>query len=767
MLHELETNCPNFSNVIGQAKITLMPSIGSNTVEVSISGAESIMFHAIGIRTEAMSYIGDNYQTWGLPTNASRRIGKGTPGKGDKVVAFSPDGQYLAVASSIGIWLYDTTNYQELALLPSSQPLASIAFSPDGSLIASIIKYGPVHSDVWDVASRTKIATFNLPLGGSTKSIAFSPDGRTIGVPGGSRIFLWDVVTEQELLRIQLENYNVNSISFSPSGHMIAAGDGDNLIRLWNVETGQKINTFSHKSVVSSVAFSPNENILVSGSADTTIKLWDVVTGMEILTIDNIDAITALTFSSDGRTLAWAGAGRGERTPDAIHLWDIATRSPIATYKDPTVFYMNSVVFSPDGKTFATSDSFYDIVKVWDVETGDTIDLGHKRLVPISFSPDSTILASGGRRGLKLWNIDTGQIITNVSESRIRLVAFSPDGRTLAYRVSGEKFTRLWDVTTQTQIGIIENKSIACWAFSPDGKTLASASSYVIKLWDVTTEQSIVTFEGHTDRIESITFSPDGKILASTSRDNTVKLWDVATGQIIENLVEENWTSFPAFSHDGTILGFCTWSYDYPYQGSVVRLWNMTTRKFITTKEADCVDFSPNSTIMVLENPDNSISLWDTKTLTLIDTFEGNWRYPAFSPDGKLLTSMSEHTILLADIESLNSQFTPLAPTSSKLTNTLQTELLPNYPNPFNPETWIPFRLAEDTDVTLDIYDASGRLVRNLDIGHSKAGIYESRDKAIYWDGKNDLGENVASGVYFYHLKAGEYSATKRMVILK
>ena len=96
-----------------------------------------------------------------------------------------------------------------------------------------------------------------------------------------------------------------------------------------------------------------------------------------------------------------------------------------------------------------------------------------------------------------------------------------------------------------------------------------------------------------------------------------------------------------------------------------------------------------------------------------------------------------------------------------------ETTLLPNYPNPFNPETWIPYHLSEDANVTLTIYDVGGRIVRTLDIGHSKAGIYESRNKAIYWDGKNDLGENVASGVYFYHLEAGEYSATKRMVILK
>ena len=96
-----------------------------------------------------------------------------------------------------------------------------------------------------------------------------------------------------------------------------------------------------------------------------------------------------------------------------------------------------------------------------------------------------------------------------------------------------------------------------------------------------------------------------------------------------------------------------------------------------------------------------------------------------------------------------------------------ETELLRNYPNPFNPETWIPYRLAQDAFVTLTIYDGNGQVVRTLDIGHQAASIYESRSKAVYWDGRNDLGESVASGLYFYTLTAGDFSATRKMLILK
>ena len=96
-----------------------------------------------------------------------------------------------------------------------------------------------------------------------------------------------------------------------------------------------------------------------------------------------------------------------------------------------------------------------------------------------------------------------------------------------------------------------------------------------------------------------------------------------------------------------------------------------------------------------------------------------------------------------------------------------KTILLPNYPNPFNPETWIPYQLSETAEVAISIYDVSGNVVRSLDLGHQGPGFYHSRSEAAYWDGRNNLNERVASGIYFYHIQAGEFSATRRMLILK
>ena len=96
-----------------------------------------------------------------------------------------------------------------------------------------------------------------------------------------------------------------------------------------------------------------------------------------------------------------------------------------------------------------------------------------------------------------------------------------------------------------------------------------------------------------------------------------------------------------------------------------------------------------------------------------------------------------------------------------------QTQLLANYPNPFNPETWIPFQLAKDSTVTAKIYDVTGKQIRMIELGHLPAENYVESGKAIYWDGKTETGELVSSGTYFYQIEAGDYTDTRKMVILK
>ena len=135
----------------------------------------------------------------------------------------------------------------------------------------------------------------------------------------------------------------------------------------------------------------------------------------------------------------------------------------------------------------------------------------------------------------------------------------------------------------------------------------------------------------------------------------------------------------------------------------------------------------------------------------------------ADSPDPLIGVHPVRHTVTVEDVKRSRIELAELVAYEIPA----KTELLLNYPNPFNPETWIPYRLAKDAFVTVTIYDQRGRVVRDIAVGHRIAAVYESRAKAVYWDGRTDLGERVASGIYFYTLTAGDYAATRKMVILK
>ena len=160
------------------------------------------------------------------------------------------------------------------------------------------------------------------------------------------------------------------------------------------------------------------------------------------------------------------------------------------------------------------------------------------------------------------------------------------------------------------------------------------------------------------------------------------------------------------------------------------------------------------------------ISELDTTQSLVSLTPDQNGLYTAeisISEDNTALNGL-KHILVTAADEVGN--FTQLIVTST-LNNRHVTKLLPNYPNPFNPETWIPYRLGKDAEVVMTIYDARGDVVRQFDLGHQSAGNYETRSRAVYWNGTNDFGEQVANGVYFYSLSTSDYSHTRKATILK
>ncbi len=858
----------------GRAQSILTPSIGPNAVEVSVSGGEPVTFHATGIQPSTISHAEGDYSTWQLPDGAIRRLGKGI----GRAVAFSSDGSHFAVASAIGIWIYDATTARALTLLPSTLETWSVDFSPDGRLLASSLREtGTIQ--LWDVTTGENITTLEGDPLTSVYSVSFSPDGTILASGSSDRtVKLWDVTTGENIATLEGHKSFVYSVSFSPDGKTLASGSRDNTVKLWDVTTGENITTLEgHKSFVYSVSFSPDGKTLASGSYDHTVKLWNVVTAEHITTLRHKRQVNSVSFSPDGKTLA-SGAWDG-----TIALWDVINRTEIATYSGRTdiatdsghLYSVDSLSFSPDGTTLVSASAQSGAVKLWDIRTGNAVDLRHTDIVrSLSFSADSTILGSGGLDdAIKLWDITTGiNIDTLRHPNLVRFISFSPDGKTLA---SLSDRVRLWDVTTGQNITIFQGTPswVMRVSFSPDGTILAAGfRDGMIRLWDVTTNTNIRTLNAHKDGGGLISFSPDGSILASGSAypfsSSNIKLWNVATGQNIKTFdFEQQRANAVVFLPDDTILAYMS-----DWQG--IKLLDVTAEANLATFthiSFRSMAISPDGTILASGGHDREpiIKLWDVTTGENIATLEGHTHgiYAlSFSADGRVLASGSSGAILLwdmtpyldpitiseperstadinrdgivniLDLISVASQLgsvgtnlatdvngdgavtildlvsvagmfeaTTAAPSAHSQTTLTAAEvrgwlnsarsleisdpimnrglvileqllvsltprktvLLSNYPNPFNPETWIPYQLAEDAFVTLTIYDESGQFVRTLDVGHRIAAFYESQSKAIYWDGTNEFGEAVSSGVYFYHLSAGDYSATRKMVILK
>jgi len=228
-------------------------------------------------------------------------------------IAFSPDGTLLAAPSPDGVKLWDTTGWGEVRTFAGSKGAESLAFSPDGTMLATATG-GTVK--LWDVASGNELRT--IPAGSSVNTVAFSPDGRTVASGGMGDVKLWDAVSGNELHTLKGHSNWIKSVVFSPDGQTLASGSVDSTVRLWDVASGRQLRAFTgHTGQVESVAFSPDGRLLASASWDLTVKLWDVASGKELRTLTGHTGwVESVAFSPDGAVLA-----SGSET---VRLWGVA-----------------------------------------------------------------------------------------------------------------------------------------------------------------------------------------------------------------------------------------------------------------------------------------------------------------------------------------------------------------------------------------------------------------------------------------------------------
>ena len=713
-----------------------------------------------------------------------------------KEVAFSHDGQLLATAGQ-HVKLWEVNTQTEIATLQHDEYVWALAFSPDGQLLAAGDGEGTVK--IWNLQERRVIAQLQ---GDEVRvdALGFSPDGRTLASAGYQGLIkLWSV-SDWALLGTLQNSGTTYSLDFFPDGQLLAS-TGHAAVTLWSVERGESVASLTgHSAWIYGAAFSPDGKTLASSGDDGTVRVENIESYLQ--TLQQREMVRLIYFLPINR---WAQ--RNIDTKLDILIKDVQQfyaeemsnhgfgRKTFAFEADATG---NAVVHHVNGKF---GDAYYNNKTADKVieEVVSQIDLEkHIYLIVVDISrefinQENTCGVGGGRwiEGETLMRERGGHAIipasgrcfdgevgTSVTAHELgHAFGLEHDFRDDAYIMSyGQAPYRLskcaitWldasrffntDQTAFDEPTMLQMRTSS--SYPPNAAifnlgfevTDVDGIHQVQLLVPATTEDPASGVKLHSCR-DLHTHSSTVTFNAPTLTAHRVN--DIAL-QVIDvygNITRQDYTlrvdySLPAqepadVNNDGIInivdLTLVASNFGKTGQNSadvngdgVVNIVDLTlvAGAFGTTAGAPSIWY-PNQEIAPI-SPQVEQWLREARRINLTD--------PAFQRG--ILT-----------LEHLLTSLTPK-----------ETALLPNYPNPFNPETWIPYQLAEPSGVTVSIYAADGQLVRRLDLGHQPVGMYESRSRAAYWDGRNNLGESVASGVYFYTLTADEFTATRKMLIRK
>jgi WD40 repeat protein len=546
-------------------------------------------------------------------------------------VVFSPDWRTLAWIARGGVLLMDVASGGEGLLLSHEDFVQSVAFTADGSWLASAAM-GTLNDEfipvirVWNVSDGSAVSTLAGHTAG-VRLLKFSADGRWLAAAGeDGSLTTWEVSQTQPLSTLGGVGAQVLDLTITPDGENLLAAYADGSARLWKISNAQELNSWNGLHA----AVSPAGSALALGSLDGWLDLFDPLTAQKVDTLGIEPQWTSLGFSPDGRILTAYSPNLS-----TVNLWDVASGTELDNLSVAPDLAAD-VAIAPDGKTVAAG-GYGCHVRLWDALSGEMRgflkpdDPECDAEPEVTFSPDGSLLAvASSKRGVgavSLWETASWQElqILSVQSGSVESLAFSPDGQLLAVgtgetdpsgNVTGGT-AWVWEVSQFEEIGSFRlNNWVTSLAFSPDAQILAIGSAAgdsaglvagsLIELWDLESRRRVHSLSAPGYHVVSLAFSPDGQVLASGNWNGDLVLWNPGTGEKSGNLGQhDSPVRELAFSPDGDVLAAAILTSG---AGSI-ELWNVETREVLTQLQGDRVAFSPDGRFLA-SIVFSSVRLW-------------------------------------------------------------------------------------------------------------------------------------------------------------